>query len=75
VENVCLLFCMDVVCHHMGKRKFNLYLNPMALNLRKSNLHKIIILVNRMVRRIFRPNMEEAKAVWRKLLKEELDKF
>jgi hypothetical protein len=33
------------------------------------------VLVNRMVRKIFRPNMEEAKEVWRKLHKEELDKF
>jgi len=47
----------------MRKHKFNLDLNPMALNLRKGNLHKIIMLVNRVVRKIFRPDMEEAKGV------------
>ena len=47
----------------MGKHKLRLDLNPMALNPRKSNPHKIIVLVNRMVRKIFRPNMEEAKGI------------
>ena len=70
-----LLFCTDVIFHHMEKNKLNLDLNQMTLNPRKSNLHKIIVLVNRSVRKIFRPNMEEAKEVWRKLHKEELDKF
>jgi phosphopantothenate synthetase len=47
----------------MGKNKLNIDLNPVALNSRKGNLNKIIVLVNRMVRKIFRPNMEEAKEV------------
>jgi len=47
----------------MRKLKFYLDLNPTALNLRKSNLHKIIMLVDRMVRKISRPDMKEAKEV------------
>jgi len=43
----------------MGKHNLNLDLNPMALDPRKSNIHKIVVLVNRMVRKIFGPDMEE----------------
>jgi hypothetical protein len=38
----------------------NLDLNPTALNPRNNNCHKIIVLVNGMVRKIFRPNIDEA---------------
>jgi hypothetical protein len=60
---------MDVICHHLEMHRLNLDLNPTALNPRKNNRHKIIVLV----RKIFRPNIEEAKGGRRTLRKNELD--
>jgi hypothetical protein len=51
---------MDVICHHLEKHRVNIDLNPTALNPRNNSRHKIIVLVNGMVRKIFRPNIEKA---------------